>query len=486
MVDLFGASGAKMLAVFKDSSAFTTASTQIGSLGANLEKAAPALSAFSSAYNSIDVKKQQFFAAAAAQFATELEKAGVAINNLDFGPLGEQVGIMVRGAIEVGKEIAGWVNWVKQFTDALNLTGPLIDGIKQAFINALGPTGQLLQYIYDTGAAAVETENAQAAVTAEIEASRARAQELIDRMNENKAVALGTIDAIQQAGTEGVQGTADAAKTEINTGGETARTGIQDATTQGTTQIQLTAEQIQQAATQLATAFQTGMGQDISPALQALVTSVQTSYQGIGAQIQIAATTLQTALSPEVISVPLQTLAQNLTTFSQTMQATMTELNAAVTAMTTTVTPQITTLQTSVTTALPPITQAVTALNASITAANLPTMATTLQTVATNFQTFGTSFQSGIQSIQQSTQQMSQSVTQGFQQVAQAQNQMSQSVSQGVNNMSNAVKTGVQQIQQAVTSGLSGIASAVSSAVSGIWSAIQSLRNAVAALAARG
>jgi hypothetical protein len=469
-----------------DTSAFQTASQQVGSLAANMEKAAPALNSFADAYNSLDVKKQQFFAGAAAQFATELERAGVALNQLDLGALGEQVGILIRGSIEVGKEIAAWVEWVKQFTDALGITGPLIDGIKQGFMNALGPTGQLLEYLYSTGEAAVQTEEAQAAVTAEIEASRARAQELIDRMNENKAVALGTIDAIQQAGAEGVDGTAGAATDRINQGGEQARTGINDATTQGTQQIQLTAEQIQQAAQQLATAFQQGMGQDISPALQALVTSVQTSYQGIGTQIQATATQLQAALSPEAITVPLQTLTQTLTQFTQSMQQSMTELNTSVATLQSTLAPALTQLQTAVTTALPPITQGVTTLNSAITSANLPQMGTTLQTIGTSFQTFGQTFQSGIQSIQSSTQQVTQSVTQGFQQVAQAQSQMGQSVTQGVNNMVNAVKQGAQQIQQAVQSGLSGIGSAFASAVSGIWGAINALRNAVAALAARG
>lgn len=485
-MDIMGRSAGQMLTMFSDSQSIETAKTQIGSLAGNLEKSGAALDAFSDSMAAMDTKKMQFFAGMAAQFADELEAAGVAVDQLDLGPLGEQFGIVIRGVIEVGKEIGAWVGWVKEFTDALGVTGPLIDGIKQGIMNALGPAGQLLQYFYDTGKAAVETDEAQAQVTAEIEASRASAQALIDRMNENKAVALGTIDAINQAGTEGVEGTAEAATANITQGGDEAQTGIQTATETGKQEIQLTAQQIQEAANQLASAFQTGMGQDISPALQALVTSVQTSYQSIGEQIQNTATQLQTALDPTLIQTPLQTLTESLTAFTTMMQTNMEQLTTAVTTMQTSLEPQITQLQTSITAALPTITQSVTTLNTTVTSANLPQMGQTLQTIGTNFQTFGQSFQTGIQQLQQSSQQMGQQVTQGFQQAAQGQQQVAQSVQQGVQSMSQAVSQGVTQIGQAVSTGLSGIGQAISGAVAAIWNAINQLRQVVAALAARG
>lgn len=446
MMDLFGRSGGQMLAVFKDSTAFSTAATQVGSLGANLEKAAPALDAFSDAYNSLDVKKQQFFAGAAAQFATELEKAGIALNNLDFGPLGEQVGIVIRGAIEVGKEIAAWVSWVKQFTDALGLTGPAIEAIKTALMNALGPGGQLLSYIYDTGKAAVETEEAQRQVTAQIDASKASAQALIDRMNENRAVALGTIDAVNQAGTAGTQGTADAATNQINQGGQNAQQNIQTATNQGTQQIQLTAQQINTAAQQLASAFQQGLGQDISPALQALVNAVQSNLMTLAQSVQASSTQITTATqtSSQQIQTSMTTLAQSLTASTQATSASLStavpQITTAITNFTTAIQTALTQSQTSISTALPQIQTALTAFQTSIT--------TGFQQLSTSMSTAATTIQSSIQAanIQASIQQIVTSVQQGFSTL----NQMLSSAAQGINQAAQAIQAGNQQMSQGI------------------------------------
>lgn len=502
-----------------DTTAYQTASQQVGSLAANMEKAAPALNSFADAYNSLDVKKQQFFAGAAAQFATELERAGVALNELDLGPLGEQVGIIIRGAIEVGKEIAAWVNWVKQFTDALGLTGPILDTIKQGIMNALGPGGQLLSYFYETGEAAVKTERAQAEVTAEIEESRARAQKLIDAMHENHRLAFGTIDAIQQAGAAGVTGTADAATTRINEGGDAARTGIQETATQGAEQIQLTAEQIQSAAHQLASAFQAGMGQDISPALQALVNAVQASLQQMSAQIQIivqnmASVTEQSQANLQTMGATVQQVVTNVQTTSTSLQ---TQLQTITQQMLTAQQAQAQSseaLQQAITTALQDITATIAQNNTTL-VNNLQTqqqqLTTTLETslqqltatqqqsaqiipqafqsltqaIATTNQQIAQAVQSSVQTISQELSTLQSSIVSGFQQMAQSMAQSNQNVAQGLGQVTNTISQGINQITTAITQATNQIGSSMSSAMGGIGNAIASLGGSISSAIAR-
>jgi hypothetical protein len=285
MIDLFGRSGGQMLAVFKDTQAFQTAATQIGSLGKNLETAAPALDAFSDAYASIDVKKQQFFAGAAAQFASELEKAGIALNNLDLGPLGEQFGFVIRGAIEIGRTINQWIGYIKQFTDLLGLTGPLLDAIKNAMLQMLGPMGQIVAFMRSTGEEAVKNEQHQKRVDAAIQMQANSAQIARDFIAEARAESGSLAAEVGQTGAAAVDSAAGNAATRIDESGNAAREGIATTTQEGANKIQLTAEQVNQAAQQLAQAFQEGMGANLAPALQALVSAVQANFTNLTASI---------------------------------------------------------------------------------------------------------------------------------------------------------------------------------------------------------
>lgn len=316
---IWGKNSADVLAVLQDGAAFTKAAEQVGSLAANTEKAGASLAVFSNALGALDDKKMGFFMGAAAQFATDLEKAGIAIDSIDLGPLGEQVGLVLRGAIEVGQTIKEWAGYITSFTDALNITGPIIDALKLGLQNALDPLGivNFIGYLRDVGATAVEDEGHLLAMAAANETIANSAQIAGDFMAAARAESAG----LSADAGGAIAAAADAATASVSTAGSEAKTGISDTTATSVQEITLTAEQINLAAQQLATAFQTGMGQDISPALQALVTSVQTSFINMGAEINLISQNVAASMAPELISGPLQTLAATITTNLQTIQA---------------------------------------------------------------------------------------------------------------------------------------------------------------------
>ena len=221
----------------------------------------------------------------AAQFADELARAGVNLNKLDLSPLGEKVGILIRGIIEVNKQLGTWITSVKGFLDALNLTGPALAALKQGLINASGPGGQLAMHIWDTGKAAVAADKAQAAFKAQIDLSTESGRALLAQMAANEVVARGAIASVKGVSTAEIEATAGAAQNKIVQTGEEGGASVEDIGSTGVQQMQLTQSEILAAANALAEAFKTGMGQSISPALQALVTATRENMTMIGTEI---------------------------------------------------------------------------------------------------------------------------------------------------------------------------------------------------------
>lgn len=431
-MELFGKSGGQMLALLKDGQAFSTAAQQVGSLGANTAKAAASLDTFSDAMAGLDDKKMGFFVAAAAQFSTELEKAGIALNKLDLGPLGEQVGFVVRGAIEVTKEVNAWVTWVKQFTDAIGATGPIVDSLSLIIKKCFDPfnISGFLGYLRDTGQAAVGVEKAQQAVDEQIKSSAASAEALKARMRENEQVARGAIASVSQAGNSEALGTANAAQGKINDSGRSAQEGIRNTSQQGAQQIRLTAQQIEEAARTLASAFQTGMGQDISPALQSLINAVRSNFANLGVAINATSQQLSASLSPATITQPLQALNTTVTTFSTTMTTQLQQLGTAMASLAATA-QQMATVTASLQQQMGLLQTGVNALATSVQSANIPALGQSIAQVGTTLQ-------------------------QGFQSIA------------------NAVGSMAGQV-----------GSAVSAAVNAVWAAIGRLQAQINALAAR-
>jgi hypothetical protein len=330
-MELFGRGGGQMLALFKDGTAFATAAAQVGSLGANTAKAASSLDVFSDAMGSLDDKKMGFFMAAAAQFATDLERAGIAINDIDLGPLGEQVGLVLRGAIEVNKSLVQWAGYVKQFTDALGLTGPLLETIKNAIISLFGPLGHVVSYLHSTGQEAVKNEEYQQRVDAALQQQANSAQIARDFIAQARAESSGLSAEAMAAGANAVSAAGVTAEGQITASGQTARDGIGAAANKGSEQIQLSAQEINLAAQQLAQVFQEGMGSSIAPALQALVDAVQANFQNLSTTLTQSTGALTQANSNflSTVNSGFQSLVQQTASNDQSLASNIRSLSAS-------------------------------------------------------------------------------------------------------------------------------------------------------------
>ena len=105
-MEMFGRSGGRMLAIFKDTSAMSVAREQVGGLAESLAGSAGDLDKFSDATGSLDLKSRQFFAAFAAGVAGDLASAADAINKVDLTPYGDKLGTLAAGAKELTDRLA--------------------------------------------------------------------------------------------------------------------------------------------------------------------------------------------------------------------------------------------------------------------------------------------------------------------------------------------------------------------------------------------
>ena len=92
-MELFGRSGGEMLSLLGNATAIDRAKKQVGDLAESLGGNTEELAHFSSSWESIDVKKMQFFAGFATEMAGSLEKGATAIDNMDLSKLGRLAAI---------------------------------------------------------------------------------------------------------------------------------------------------------------------------------------------------------------------------------------------------------------------------------------------------------------------------------------------------------------------------------------------------------
>lgn len=350
---LFGKAGQDMLAIFRNDAAFATAIAQVEELSIYLKQSGAELATFSAALKGVNMKIMTFWAAVASQFSGELERAGIALNDLKIGKIGEEVGYTTRGVIELVKGIAelgeGFNLAMKEITgttDALQKFGNfLLRGMP-----GIGGLISVGEWFRNIGKAAADADLAVKQLDANAaEVGRGISQNIMDTARAASqgidTSVEGWQNKIQQAYTSG-----DAA---LAATGTTAKEGVAAASRAGAERIRLTAQEINAAANSLAIAFQTGMGQSVSPALQGLVTAVENNFLGIasvfsGATQQITATGTALTLSTEQMSqalasfnasaMSLQSMVSNLDTTVQTLDATLAQVGPSLTAIATSLT----------------------------------------------------------------------------------------------------------------------------------------------------
>ena len=100
-MELFGRSGARMLALLSDASALSVAKDQVGSLADTMEQNAAAFDKLGDSWNAIGLRATQLFAGIAEEIAPMLQSIADQANAMDFTTLGREVGQLVNGLAEL-------------------------------------------------------------------------------------------------------------------------------------------------------------------------------------------------------------------------------------------------------------------------------------------------------------------------------------------------------------------------------------------------
>jgi hypothetical protein len=179
-MELFGRSGAQMLALFRDPEAFSRAAAEIGTMGDVLEANAGKFDSMSDALTTIGQKMDQFFVglASSAGAAGTLES----IAKVDLTPMGQAVG-------SVGEDLAKWLPPMNRIEQFLQTAFPLFRQIQGAV------DGIVIPKIAEAKAAAIDQNTQAESKTFEAKiGSVTSEEERVKVMNE-----LGTsIDAVRE------------------------------------------------------------------------------------------------------------------------------------------------------------------------------------------------------------------------------------------------------------------------------------------------
>ena len=208
-VDVFGKSGANLLAVFKDSAAIETARAQIGGLAENLGTSIGALDKLSDAIQSAEKNKGfQFLAGFAQGFAGDIEKAANALNAIDLSKSGKASGETAKGAIVLATAAAETaVDFAKIVGLGDVITSQTVKLAALFAADTFGGAGQirlLLSGVQKTGAAANKVEASQKAIAdAAAQAAAEASQTAV--ATEQVAQAAAGFSEIWNRGLEGIR-----------------------------------------------------------------------------------------------------------------------------------------------------------------------------------------------------------------------------------------------------------------------------------------
>lgn len=117
--ELFGRSGGRMLALLKDSEAFSKAKTMVGGLAESIGESVEDLDNFSDTMSSLDTKQLQFFAGFAKGLSGDLSSAADAIDKLDLSQFGTDLGNVTSGLVSVAEELKNAADGVGEFVDKI-------------------------------------------------------------------------------------------------------------------------------------------------------------------------------------------------------------------------------------------------------------------------------------------------------------------------------------------------------------------------------
>lgn len=181
-MELFGRSGAQMLALFRDPEAFTRAAAEVGIMGDVLEANAGKFDSMSDALVTLGTKVDQFFVGAMStlQQSSALEDAA----KTDFTPTGQSAGAAAAAIMDLSKAASDYIALlpgIKMMKDMFLNT--FIDPkIVDAAASSIDQQTQLSTSRFDPAVRSVSNEGERVAVleelTAAIDAARARMDNL--------------------------------------------------------------------------------------------------------------------------------------------------------------------------------------------------------------------------------------------------------------------------------------------------------------------
>jgi hypothetical protein len=136
---IFGRKGGEMMALFRDSSAMSTASQQVGGLAAAMDANAAQFDFISDAFNAAGIKGQQFAAGVTAAIAPALQEMAVALNKTDLTGLGESVGTAAAAVIKLGQAMSQLVPQIMGVVAAIALYRTGFDAKVMTAMSTIGP-----------------------------------------------------------------------------------------------------------------------------------------------------------------------------------------------------------------------------------------------------------------------------------------------------------------------------------------------------------
>lgn len=136
---IFGRKGGEMMALFRDSSAMSTAAQQVGGLAAVMDANANRFDYISDALGAANVKVQQFSAGVTAGIAPALQSMADALNETDLTGLGESVGVAAAGVLRLGQAMSQLVPQIMGVVAAVALYRAGFDAKVMTTMRTLGP-----------------------------------------------------------------------------------------------------------------------------------------------------------------------------------------------------------------------------------------------------------------------------------------------------------------------------------------------------------
>lgn len=308
--DIFGRSSVNLMAVLKDPTAFEVAKKQIGELGAILGSTAEQAGAFADAIGpGLEIKKTGFMAGFLSGFTGDLKSATDLINNFP--------------AAKIGLFFSEYIQRIRDFAQAIKQIALGMVGLGDAGTTHIGRIGEALKSVFKMSTI-YQWFYGLEDVEAKLDQMRAKTQTTTEE----------SVTSVTESAAQFMQRVSDESGRSALLAGQQASQSVATTGNQAAEAITLTADQLKAATQQITAAMSEANTTGVTPAMNALVQSVQESFARITGELTSALATMQSAQAEQVPAFT-EAVAQ--------LTATMAASTEATTAATATIAQSITT-----------------------------------------------------------------------------------------------------------------------------------------------